>query len=118
MKKRCFNSVLSILLFFFFSFGQQIKHLGVYDGIRSGAVRTFEKNTLGYMWIGTSQGLNSYSGYEFKNYNPQAITNGVVDIVSKNEYLFVLGAKGCLLQYLYEQDSFKTVLILKDLNFL
>lgn len=44
MKKRLFNLVLSILLlFFFFSHGQQIKHLGAYDGIRSGAVRTFEK---------------------------------------------------------------------------
>ena len=59
-------------LFFFLPiliYGQQIKHLGIYDGIRSGAVRSFEKDTLGYMWIGTSQGLNRYSGYQFKNYD-------------------------------------------------
>ena len=49
--------------------GQQIKHLGAYDGIKSGAVRAFAKDTLGYMWIGTAQGLNRYSGYDFKSYN-------------------------------------------------
>lgn len=119
MKKRLFNLVLSILLlFFFFSHGQQIKHLGAYDGIRSGAVRTFEKDTLGYMWIGTSQGLNRYSGYKFKNYNSQATINGVVDIISQNEHLFVLGAKGELLQYIYEQDTFSNILSLKGLSFL
>ena len=96
---------------------QQINHLGVYDGIRSGAVRAFEKDTLGYMWIGTSQGLNRYSGYQFKNYD-KFLTSGVVDIVSKNGNLFILGSKGELLQYNYQQDSFASILNLKDLKFL
>ena len=67
---------------------QQIKHLGVYDGIRSGAIRAFQKDTLGYMWIGTSQGINRYSGYQFKNYD-KFLTSGVVDIISKNGNLFI-----------------------------
>ena len=96
---------------------QQINHLGVYDGIRSGAVRAFEKDTLGYMWIGTSQGLNRYSGYQFKNYD-KFLTSGVVDIISKNGNLFILGSKGELLQYNYQQDSFASILNLKDLKFL
>ena len=111
---------LSRLLFFFIPFlmfGQQIKHLGVYDGIRSGAVRAFEKDTLGYMWIGTSQGLNRYSGYQFKNYD-NFLTSGVVDIINKNGNLFVLGTKGELLQYNYQQDSFTTILNFKDTKFL
>ena len=111
---------LSRFLFFFIPFlifGQQIKHLGVYDGIRSGAVRAFEKDTLGYMWIGTSQGLNRYSGYQFKNYD-NFLTSGVVDIISKNGNLFVLGTKGELLQYNYQQDSFTSILNLKDTKFL
>ena len=96
---------------------QQIKHLGVYDGIRSGAIRAFQKDTLGYMWIGTSQGINRYSGYQFKNYD-KFLTSGVVDIISKNGNLFILGSKGELLQYNYQQDSFKSILNLKDLKFL
>ena len=116
---RCFINVVRFLFFFLpiLASGQQIKHLGVYDGIRSGAVRAFQKDTLGYMWIGTSQGLNRYSGYEFKNYD-KFITNGVIDIISKNGNLFVLGSKGELLQYSYQHDRFKKLLNFKDLKFL
>ena len=115
---RRFFYVASFLFFFIpiSIYGQQIKHLGIYDGIRSGAVRSFEKDTLGYMWIGTSQGLNRYSGYQFKNYD-KFIKNGVVDIISKDGNLFVLGSKGELLQYNYEQDNFKQILDLKSLKF-
>ena len=69
------------------------------------------------MWIGTSQGLNRYSGYQFKNYD-NFLTSGVVDIISKNGNLFVLGTKGELLQYNYQQDSFTSILNLKDTKFL
>ena len=116
---RRFFFIFRFLVFFitFSLFGQQIKHLGVYDGIRSGAVRAFEKDSLGYMWIGTSQGLNRYSGYQFKNYD-KFLSSGVVDIISKNGNLFILGSKGELLQYNYQQDSFASILNLKDLKFL
>ncbi len=116
---RRFFFIVRFLVFFipFSLFGQQIKHLGVYDGIRSGAVRAFEKDSLGYMWIGTSQGLNRYSGYQFKNYD-KFLSSGVVDIISENGNLFVLGAKGELLQYSYEQDTFKQILALKNVKFL
>lgn len=117
--KNCFFVIARFVLIFLplSLFGQQIKHLGVYDGFLSGAVRTFEKDTLGYMWIGTSQGLNRYSGSKFKNYN-QFLNNGVVDIISKDENLLVLSSTGELFQYLYDQDSFKNILNLKKLNFL
>ena len=111
MVKRFYK--IASLLFFLLPIlvcSQQINHLGVYDGIRSGAVRAFEKDTLGYMWIGTSQGLNRYSGYQFKNYD-KFLTSGVVDIISKNGNLFILGSKGELLQYNYQQDSFALSLI-------
>ena len=116
---RRFYTIASLLFFLLpiLVCSQQITHLGVYDGIRSGAVRAFEKDTLGYMWIGTSQGLNRYSGYQFKNYD-KFLTSGVVDIISKNGNLFILGTKGELLQYNYQQDSFESILSLKDLKFL
>ena len=116
---KCVFYIVCFLIFFLPDqiYGQQIKHLGVYDGIKSGAVRAFAKDTLGYMWIGTAQGLNRYSGYNFKNYNKYT-TNGIVDLISKNGNLFVLGYKGELLQYQYEQDRFKSILNLKYRNFL
>ena len=116
---RCIFYIVYFLMFFIPGqiYGQQIKHLGAYDGAKSGAVRVFAKDTLGYMWIGTAQGLNRYSGYNFKNYNKYT-THGVVDIISKNGNLLVLGSKGELLQYQYEQDHFKSLLNLKSRNFL
>jgi len=112
-------SLVCALVFFLPSqiYGQQIKHLGAYDGIKSGAVRAFAKDSLGYMWIGTAQGLNRYSGYNFKNYNKYT-AHGIVDISSKKGTLFVLGSKGELLQYQYQKDSFKSILNLKYRNFL
>ena len=96
---RCFFYIVCFLTFISPCqiYGQQIKHLGAYDGIKSGAVRAFAKDTLGFMWIGTAQGLNRYSGYNFKNYNKYT-TNGIVDIISKNKNLFVLSSKGELLK--------------------
>ena len=116
---KCVFYIVCFLVFFLPDqiYGQQIKHLSAYDGIKSGAVRAFAKDTLGYMWIGTAQGLNRYSGYNFKTYNKYT-THGIVDIISKNGNLFVLGSKGELLQYQYEQDRFKSILNLKYRNFL
>lgn len=117
--KNYFSIIVCFVLIFFpkLVLGQHIKHLGVNDGNQSGAVRAIEKDTLGYVWIGTSQGLNRYSGYKFKNYN-QFLSNGVVDIISKSGTLLVLSSKGELFQYQYEQDSFKNIINLKNLNFL
>lgn len=118
MRTLFYRSVLLVLMAFtLLSNAQQIKHLGVYDGIRSGTVRAFEKDSLGYMWIGTSQGLNRYSGQTFKSYNT-FVSNGVKDIISKDGNIFVLCSKGQLLKYLYEQDSFNSILSLKEAPFL
>ena len=53
---RCIFYIVYFLMFFIPGqiYGQQIKHLGAYDGVKSGAVRVFAKDTLGYMWIGTA----------------------------------------------------------------
>ena len=118
MKNQIYKTILFVLIFSSsLTHGQQIKHLGVYDGISSGAVRAFEKDSLGYMWIGTSQGLNRYSGHEFKTYDAY-VSNGVEDIINVAGNIFVLGSKGQLLQYQYKQDNFKSILSLKNLNFL
>jgi signal transduction histidine kinase/DNA-binding response OmpR family regulator/ligand-binding sensor domain-containing protein len=118
MKKQISSSILFVLIFFSsLIHGQQIKHLGVYDGISSGAARAFEKDSLGYMWIGTSQGLNKYSGNEFKRYDTY-VSDGVGDIINIAGNIFVLGSKGQLLKYQYEQDNFKSILSLKNFNFL
>ena len=60
------------LLFVFFNtvlYSQQIIHLDSKEGLINGTINAFERDSLGYMWIGTDQGINRYSGVEFKNYD-------------------------------------------------
>lgn len=48
----------------------RFSHLSVSDGLSPGAVNCFYKDINGFMWIGTSSGLNRYDGYTIKTYNP------------------------------------------------
>ncbi len=45
-----------------------VKHIGVEDGLSSRIVYDFYKDSDGFMWIGTSNGLNRWDGYEFKSF--------------------------------------------------
>ena len=76
-----------ILLLFFFSFLQAypqteidnslirypFNHLGVEDGISPGSVNCFLKEDNGFLWIGTSSGLNRYDGYNITSFNPDPL---------------------------------------------
>ena len=116
MKKQVSISILFVLIFFSsLIHAQQIKHLGVYDGISSGAARAFEKDSLGYMWIGTSQGLNKYSGHEFKRYDTY-VSDGVEDIINIAGNIFVLGSKGQLLNDPTLVIGLKSGLLIHDLE--
>ncbi len=53
----------------------QVKHRSVEDGLSNGTVNTFAIDSLGYVWIGTSIGLNRYSGYEIKQYSISDCSN-------------------------------------------
>ena len=50
------------LLFAINATAQQIRHLNSKDGLTTGNVVIFVKDRLGYLWIGTNQGLSRYSG--------------------------------------------------------
>ena len=46
--------------------------LGISDGLRSNSVMSLLADSRGYLWIGTSQGLNRYDGYEVKTRFPES----------------------------------------------
>src|ERR1035437_5803504 len=63
--------VLFVLLSVNLSFGQFSKrfyHLDVTQGLSNNRVNCIYKDSKGYIWIGTSYGLNRYDGYNFKCY--------------------------------------------------
>ena len=84
---------------------QQIIHLGAYEGVESGAVRVLSKDSLGYVWIGTSQGLSRYSGTEFKAYDTSSSNKGIVDLLSTAYGFFALASNGNILEYDYKRDQ-------------
>ncbi|MCD6116457.1 response regulator [bacterium] len=43
-------------------------HLTINDGLSQSAVQTIIKDKDGFMWFGTTDGLNKYDGYNFKTY--------------------------------------------------
>ena len=101
---------------------QQIKHLTTNNGLINGTINAFEKDSLGYVWIGTDQGLNRYSGAEFKTYNIKKFGklrgNGIADIINLKGDLYMIGTDGFLFKYLYEFDRLEVMLSLKDMRFL
>ena len=51
-------------------FGQtyQIERIGTDKGLSQGSVYTMLKDSRGFMWFGTQDGLNRYDGHHFKVY--------------------------------------------------
>lgn len=48
------------------------RHLKVENGLSNNNVRTILKDSEGFLWIGTDNGLNRYDGYNFKVYLAKA----------------------------------------------
>ena len=114
-------SLVCALVFFLPSqevYGQQIKHLGAYDGIKSGAVRAFAEGYFGLYVDWNCTRLKQILWISILKTITNIQPSGIVDISSKKGTLFVLGSKGELLQYQYQKDSFKSILNLKYRNFL
>ena len=124
--KNCFQLyTLFFCVSFFISFShsaQQIKRLNSEEGLSNGTINVFEKDSLGYMWIGTNKGVNRYSGIEFKSYKLNKLisakSNNFSDIINVNGELYLLNSGGSLLKYLYDFDSFEEVLYLENKVFL
>jgi signal transduction histidine kinase/ligand-binding sensor domain-containing protein/DNA-binding response OmpR family regulator len=60
--------IISILtLFSFGSYSQDynFKHININDGLSQNAVFAIMKDSRGFMWFGTKDGLNKYDGYSF-----------------------------------------------------
>jgi signal transduction histidine kinase len=67
-------SLKGIFLIFFsanaFLFGQtyHIERIGTEQGLSQGSIYTMLKDSRGFMWFGTQDGLNRYDGHNFKVY--------------------------------------------------
>ncbi len=72
--KNCYQIIfvltICLLCLPFFGNTQEInfKHININDGLSQNAVFAIIKDSKGYMWFGTKDGLNKYDGYNFTIY--------------------------------------------------
>ena len=70
-------------------------NLNIEQGISQSTAEIIFQDSKGYIWIGTSDGLNRYNGYEYKIYNYEegknSIShNGITDITEDDDgYIWV-----------------------------
>ena len=61
-------TVLLLLLLVETSFGIQIHHIGVNDGLSQISVLSIQQDRIGRVWLGTEEGLNVYDGSKVNSY--------------------------------------------------
>lgn len=56
----------------------RVDHIGVSDGLTQGSVYYMLKDSRGFLWFGTQDGLNRYDGHRFRTYRPALDKDGAV----------------------------------------
>ncbi|MFA9388658.1 MAG: two-component regulator propeller domain-containing protein [Prolixibacteraceae bacterium] len=89
MRKSTLFFLLVIFLSIFNSNAQafSFKRIAMSDGLSNSWVRCFYQDDLGFIWIGTADGLNRYDGKDFKVYRPLNDQNFAIGNVAVNDII-------------------------------
>lgn len=92
---------------------QTFKYIGVEDGLSNRRISHIRKDSIGYMWFLTYEGVDRYDGKNVKHYNfvdeegefAYPLHVGWLQL-DKDGRLWAVGKKGRLFYYDYRQDCF------------
>lgn len=107
MKKQL-TTLLFFLLISSFVYAQNLKfwHLTIREGLSNNSINCLLQDSKGFMWIGTSDGLNRYDGYKFDVYlhNPKdkyTLSNNFVNALyeDKKQNIWIGTQSGGLCKY-------------------
>jgi ligand-binding sensor domain-containing protein/serine phosphatase RsbU (regulator of sigma subunit) len=94
----------------------KFKNLSIEDGLSQSVVTFIHKDSHGFLWIGTQDGLNKYDGYEFKVYryiksDNRTISNNNIAIIDEdtNGNLWIATSGGGVNKYNRIKDSFEKI---------
>ena len=112
-------SLFAIILFSYFSGFSQVNdiafsHLGLEDGLSQSAVKCILKDSEGFLWVGTGDGLNKFDGYEFTIYrhnqdDPNSIGGNDIECIyedPRDSTLWIGTQGGGLNRYDRKHDRF------------
>jgi len=80
-------------------------HYGLEEGLSQSSILTLSQDNLGFLWIGTQDGLNRFDGYSFKAFRsdpnkPDALNGGeILSIVQIADGVLWVGTNGGLNRY-------------------
>ncbi len=93
-----------------------ISYYKVQDGLSQGTVRSIIEDPRGYIWAGTSDGLNKFDGYKFEVYKPsESYPNNIAGktnfhfFIDDANFLWVAHHKG-ISRYNHFRDHFDNIL--------
>jgi ligand-binding sensor domain-containing protein len=118
MKASCIISVLLLHILVVISASAQTEkikfdHLSVKEGLSHGNVWDIHQDRLGFIWIGTEDGLNRYDGYTFTIFRNEqtdslSISNNFIHCITEDASGNIwLGTQGGLNVYDRASSSFK-----------
>lgn len=105
------KAIILCLLFNFAGFflvhsqNPAFKRISNKEGLSNSWVRCFYQDDLGFIWIGTSDGLNRYDGKQVKVFRPTALSGinlgniTVNSIIKQNDSLLWIGTDGGLFSF-------------------
>ncbi|MCK5369132.1 MAG: hypothetical protein KAQ62_11295, partial [Cyclobacteriaceae bacterium] len=83
------------------------------EGLSNPTINCIYEDAMGYIWIGTVDGLNRYDGYEFKVYQPDPAdsnsipSNRINVLYEDSDYNLWIGTPEGLCQFNYKSEQFK-----------
>ncbi len=83
--------VLCVSWFLFTSEKIKFSHLTIKDGLSQSSVKCLMQDSRGFLWVGTSDGLNRYDGYQFEIIsssptNPFSISGNDISCIYENPF--------------------------------
>ena len=109
--------IVSIVYFLFYltfiSTAQTYKYIGVEDGLSNRRIFSIKKDSTGYMWFLTNEGMDRYNGKEIKHYrltgDEDTRLNSPIRLgwlyIGKNGELWAAGKSGRNIQYNSKNDN-------------
>ena len=96
----------------FIAMGQTYKYIGIEDGLSNRRIFNIQKDSKGYMWFLTNEGMDRYNGKEIKHYkladeeNKRNAQNHLTWLFREKENLWIVGKTGKIFEYHHQFDRF------------